>query len=375
MCNMNSAIRSLVRSHGPARALPRRAAAALLPGVLAASLLAGAPAHAAPVVPDDVPAWPGYGPASREENPHVEVTFEDGTPVAGHTVHRGDVLIVHGSGFDPNANRGGFPLPVPPGVPNGVYVLYSAFPDHWRPSEGAPSESRTHPHDRMAWVMPPGTLERVPGTGVNMRRTLARSAQPMNEEGEFAARIVVDPPEHVPGDNWGVYVYAAAGSVNEAEEIYVPIPYSPEPGPNTPPPSSADLVFDVSVLEGLADATMGAVVPKTGAVDAGEGEVGYTYAGEEIDPDTGYGTVRYRGTVQLQAKFSLVDVVVTDPWIEIGPYGTRITAEVSERPDVGPDQTRRIPIAVVAPDAGSDATAGAQPGVIHTSLGEVRRVR
>ena len=64
-------------------------------------------------------------------------------------MHRGDVLLVHGSGFDPNANRGGFVLPVPPGVPNGLFVLYGAFPEHWKPSEGVPGSVRTHPHD--AW--------------------------------------------------------------------------------------------------------------------------------------------------------------------------------------------------------------------------------
>lgn len=73
-------------------------------------------------------------------------------------------------------------------MPNGVWVLYSGFPDHWKPIEDAPSESRAHPHDRMAWVMPRGTLESVPGTLINMRATLARSAQPMNDDGSFDGR-------------------------------------------------------------------------------------------------------------------------------------------------------------------------------------------
>ena len=130
--------------------LPSRAAslsAAVLTLALAASTLApGTPeitpsARATtPVIPDDLPLFPKV-----TENPQVSVTFEDGTPVDGATVHRGDVLLVHGTGFSPEANQGGFPLPVPPGVPNGLYALYGAFPAHWKPSEGADPSTRTPP--------------------------------------------------------------------------------------------------------------------------------------------------------------------------------------------------------------------------------------
>ena len=213
--------------------LPSRAAslsAAVLTLALAASTLApGTPeitpsAHAAaPVIPDDLPIFPKVS-----ENPQISVTFEDGTPVDGATVHRGDVLLVHGTGFSPEANQGGFPLPVPPGVPNGLYALYGAFPAHWKPSEGADPSTRTHPHDRMAWVMPEGTLDSIPAGAIDMRRSIARQEQPMNADGSFTARIVVDPPETTPGDNWGVYVYPGAGSINAAEELYIPLNYSPD---------------------------------------------------------------------------------------------------------------------------------------------------
>ncbi|WP_296106462.1 hypothetical protein [uncultured Corynebacterium sp.] len=81
--------------------------AALAVGVPA--LTAPAPAAAAPSIPDNLPVFPQV-----QENPSITVTFEDGTPAEGATVHRGDVLLVHGSGFSPQANKGGFPLPVPP---------------------------------------------------------------------------------------------------------------------------------------------------------------------------------------------------------------------------------------------------------------------
>lgn len=332
--------------------------------------LGAAPASAAtPAIPDDSPIATGSsGPSTTVENPSITVTMPDGTPVGGRTVHRGDQLLVHGSGFDPEANKGGFPLPIPPGTPNGVYVLYSAFPDHWKPSEDAPSENRTHPHDRMAWVMPEGTLEKVPDKGLNMRRVLARVHQPMNADGTFHALITVDPPEQTPGDNWGVYVYAAAGSVNAAEELHVPIPYSPEPGPNTPPPSSPDLVFDVATLHKIAETAGGGVTPKKGAVPAGEGKVGYTLVSDGRD-GSGAGIVKYRGLADIAAKFSIVDVVVKDPWIEVGPKGTVITAEVSKGYDVGPDEVERRVIAYVLKGGEGD------PGTLVTTLGKVERVR
>ena len=107
-------------------------------------------AHATtPVIPDDLPIFPKI-----TENPQLSVTFEDG--------------------FSPEANQGGFPLPVPPGVPNGLYALYGAFPAHWKPSEGADPSTRTHPHDRMAWVMPEGTLDSIPAGAIDMRRRSSR---------------------------------------------------------------------------------------------------------------------------------------------------------------------------------------------------------
>lgn len=337
----------------------RRIAVSTVSAAAAAALFIGAgaaPAVAAPIIPDESPLFPT---SDVVENPEIVVTHEDGTPVTG-PVHRGDVLVVHGSGFDPGANRGGFPLPVPPGVPNGVWVMYSAFPDQWRPSEDAPSESRKHPHDRMAWVMPEGTLENVPATGINMRRTLAREAQPMADDGTFHARIVVDPPEPTPGDNYGVYVYAAGGSVNAKEEIYVPIPFSPEPGPNTPAPSSPDLAIEAGLIEKVADVAGGGIEADEGAMKDG-GTVTYTLVEDGIDPATGHGVVKYRGKADITARFSLVHVTVRDPWIESGPNGTVVTAEVSRRYDSGPDSLVRMPIAVLEsaePGASGSAPAG-----------------
>ena len=206
-----------------------------------------------PTIPDNNQA---------QEHTRITVTTESGEPVTG-PVHRGDVLLVHGSGFDPQANKGGFPIPVPHGTPNGVFVVYSAFPEWWKPSENAPESHRKHPHDRgIAWMMPAGTLESIPSA---FRRSIARQTQTMNPDGTFTARLVVDPPAQTPGDRWGVYVYAGAGSVNPAEETFVPIPFSSDPGPNTPPAATPDFTIDAATVTQVAHAAGGNVSTKNGA--------------------------------------------------------------------------------------------------------------
>lgn len=344
---------------------------ASLAGALALSAFASpaAAATASPIVPDDFPNLinpaENFQPKDPQyvESPEVYVTFEDGTPAAGATVHRGDVLIVHGSGFDSSANRGGYPLPIPPGVPNGVFVLYSAFPDQWKPSEGAPSESRTHPHDNIAWAMPAGTLESIPNQGVDMRRSIARQATPMTDDGSFAARLVVDPPEKPAGDNWGIYIYPAAGSINPAEEIYIPLNYSDAPGQNAPAPSSKDLVIPVTALEKVFGALGGGVTAKNGALEPETGVVSFTRDDSLAGAEAGES---YRGEAHITAKFSLVHVVIRNPRIEEGPYGKVITAEVSKDYDVGSDEMERMPIAAVLDSDGETLT---------TTIGSISQYR
>ena len=337
---------------------------------VAATLVAIAPSASAvtPVVPDTVPNLVDPlsnfqpKPPRNTYQPHIEVTFADGRPVAGRQVHRGDELIIRGTGFDPAANRGGFPLPVPPGVPNGVYALYGAFPQHWRPSEGAPASTRAHPHDNIAWVTPPGTLAAIPHHGIDMRRSIARQATPMDAAGNFRARIIVDPPAETPGDNWGVYVYPAAGSVNAPEEIFIPIDFSEEPGPNTPPPARPDLEISVSRLEHFFEALGGGARTKAGALGPQDGKVFFTRM-----EDSEQGLPRYRGEVHLTARFSLMHIVVRQLHFERRGDIELITAEVSRRPDVGPDELIRVPIAVVTGQESHDGDAR----VLHTNLGDI----
>ena len=324
--------------------------------------LAAPAAHAAPTIPDNLPMFPQV-----DEHPNVTVTFEDGTPATGATVHRGDVLLVHGSGFDPGANRGGFPLPVPPGTPNGVYVLYSGFGDNWKPSSGSDGAARKHPHDRMAWVAPAGTIDAIPSMPVDMRRSIARVSQPMAGDGSFTARIVVDPPEQTPGGNYGVYVYAAAGSVNPAEEFYVPIAYSSAPGPNTPAPAKPDLVLGADVVYRATDSAGGGVNPRFGAGKSGQ-DVTFT-RDTRADAATGTDTIaHYTGTVTASARFNVVEMSMKDPWIE-NRGGTQVlTALVSTGVNVGTDEMRRMDIGTLtAPGADGGQAVRVGP----TTIGDV----
>jgi len=331
----------------------------MLVALLAAAALCPAPAVAMPVIPDDLPVYPSSPVVA---NPKVTVTDEAGNPVTT-PVHRGDVLLVHGVGFDPNANRGGFAIPVPAGTPNGVFVLYSAFPDHWKPSEGAPESSRKHPHDRMAWVMPAGTLEAIPNAPMDFRRSIARVAQPMNADGTFTARVVIDPPADTPGNNWGIYVYAAAGSVNAAEEMFIPIPYSAEPGPNTPQPATADLTFDATALAQFSGATGGGVNTTKGASLNGNA-VSFSK-----QSDVGDGIIRYGGIATFTAKYNAVEVAVANPWLEPRGDGTwAVTADVSNAPNVGMDAMTRREIGIVHGISGEQAVYNAGVEIAKISL-------
>lgn len=332
-------------------------AAVLTLALGACTLVPGIPeitpnAHAAtPVVPDDLPIFPKVS-----ENPQVAVTFEDGTPVEGATVHRGDVLLVHGTGFSPEANQGGFPFPVPPGVPNGLFALYGAFPAHWKPSEGADPSTRTHPHDRMAWVMPEGTLESIPAGAIDMRRSIARQEQPMHADGSFTARIVVDPPETTPGDNWGVYVYPGAGSINAAEEFYIPLNYSPEPGPNTPPAPQPDLLVDADLAFRFAEITHGGVNAKNGATKVDERRVSFT---RDAATENGDGVRKYKGTVITTARFTLAEVAVADPWLTPQPDGSYLVSGLISRSyNVGPDEMVRMPLGLITAAQAADQVRG-----------------
>ncbi|WP_305092069.1 HtaA domain-containing protein [Prescottella sp. R16] len=303
-----------------------------------------AAAAAATVV---VCAVPVTAQAATPTGPSITVFAADGvTPLGDTAVHEGDRIVVRGTGFDPNADTGGLPVPVPPGVPHGTFVSFGAFADDWRPSQGAPADSRVgQQRSATAWVMSPDALNRVPDVPFDFRRTIRQQWVPLEGDGSFTATLTVTKPATVPeGAEYGVYTYAAADAVNAAEELEVPVVFDPTPGPNAPVAPSQDLVWGLApgYTDLVKTTTQGSVTGSDGASVRGDGRLTFELDGADVDPATGLGAVRYRGTVVSFTRFHLAEIALANPWIEFTPEGTFLSAETSDGNMVGTDAMARI---------------------------------
>ena len=100
-------------------------------------------------------ALPGVAaPTSTVFEPKIEVSKTTG-------VVEGEELIVKGSGFDPAANVS-TRVPVTPGQPAGVYVVFGSFADVWQPSTGADAydpDADRHQVGGPATVLRPGQTD------------------------------------------------------------------------------------------------------------------------------------------------------------------------------------------------------------------------
>ncbi|MGW5075548.1 HtaA domain-containing protein [Rhodococcus sp. NPDC004095] len=278
---------------------------------------------------------------------HIELLGADGiTPFGNSAVHEGDRIVVRGTGFDPQANTSGLPAPVPPGVPHGTFVAFGAFAPHWRPSEGAPAESRLgQQRSATAWVMSEDALNRVPDAPFDFRRTIRQQWVPLADDGSFTATLTVKKPATTTPDAvYGVYTYAAADAVNAAEELSVPVTFDPSPGANAPVAPAQDLLWGIApgYTDLVKTTTQGSVVGSDGASVRGDGRFGFELEGADVDPATGLGTVRYRGTVVSFTRFHLAEIALADPWIEFTDRGTFLSAETSDGNMVGTDAMTRI---------------------------------
>lgn len=288
--------------------------------------------------------------AQPEADPAIAVFAADGvTPLGDRAVHEGDTVVVRGTGFDPDANRtGGLPLPVPPGVPHGTFVAFGGFSEHWRPSEGAPTDNRATVRSTNAWVLSERALNQVPDVPFDLRRTVRQQWVPLADDGSFTATITVDAPATVPGDAvYGIYTFGAADAVDAEQELSVPVNFDPSPGPNAPVAPSQDLVwgFAPGYTDLVTDTTQGSVVGKNGASVGSDGTLSFELADAQIDPATGLGRIEYRGTVVSFTRFHLLEIALADPWIEFTEDGTYLTAESSTGNQVGTDSTSRITVA------------------------------
>ncbi|WP_137724341.1 HtaA domain-containing protein [Prescottella subtropica] len=315
----------------------------------------GAVAAAATVI---ACAAPATAQAATPSGPSITVFAADGvTPLGDTAVHEGDRIVVRGTGFDPNANTGGLPVPVPPGVPHGTFVSFGAFTDDWRPSQGSPADSRVgQQRSATAWVMSEDALNRVPDVPFDFRRTIRQQWVPLGGDGSFTATLTVKKPATVPvGAEYGVYTYAAADAVNAAEELAVPVAFDPTPGPNAPVAPSQDLVWGLApgYTDLVKNATQGSVTGSDGATVRSDGRLTFALDGSDVDPATGLGTVRYRGTVVSFTRFHLAEIALANPWIEFTPQGTFLSAETSDGNMVGTDAMSRIRFAQLDTRPGS----------------------
>lgn len=279
-------------------------------------------------------------------NPAITVFLADGvTPVGQTQLHPGDVVVVKGTGFDPNANTDGLPVPVPPGVPHGTFVTFGKFGQDWRPSKGAPESARTTDRAQTKWVISDDALSRVPNVPFDMRRTVRVGSERLHRDGTFTAKITLTTPKDLPANGrWGIYTFGAADSVNAAQELFVPINYSTAPGPNTPAAAVRNIVWAYSpnFYSTFAKSAQGAVIGKKGA-SVSDGKLGYELTANTVR--NGAGELRYTGTVVAYTRFHLYEIALTDPIIRVNGTKAVVTMKTSTTDQNGTDALHRISVA------------------------------
>lgn len=304
---------------------------------------------------------PAVQAAPADDGPQIEVYAADGvTPLGDTTVQQGDTIVVRGTGFDPEANTDGLPVPVPPGVPHGTFVAFGAFSPDWRPSAGAPAEARVgQQRSATAWVLSEDALNKVPDTPFDMRRTVRQQWTELGTDGTFTTELTVTEPAELPADaRYGVYSYGAADAVNAEEELFVPVNYDPTPGPNHPRTPDADLSwgFAPGYVSTVKDDLQGGVGGADGGNVVGQ-DLTFELDSADIDPSTGLGTVRYSGEIVSFTKFHLLEIALSDPWIEFTDEGTFLSAETSTGNMVGNDSLSRIRVAELDLQADPERTS------------------
>ncbi|MFT4086426.1 MAG: HtaA domain-containing protein [Gordonia sp. (in: high G+C Gram-positive bacteria)] len=302
------------------------------------------------------------GPAAAASS-QIKVYLADGvTPVGDATLHPGDQVVVKGTGFDPNANTSGLPVPVPPGVPHGTFITFGPFEPHWRPSQGAPESARVTDRAKTRWALSADALNRVPDAPFDLRRTVRQQWVPLHKDGSFAAKLTLTTPKTVPPNGrWGVYTFGAADAVNASQEHVVPISYSTTPGPNTPQPAVKNLVWAYSpnFYSTITKSAQGAVVGRDGSSVGKDGAMTFELTSNTVRG--GSGELRYRGTVVAYTRFHLAEIALADPVIGVRDGKAVLSLRTSTTNMNGDDALRRIDVADLAlGDAGAARVARSQ---------------
>ncbi len=144
-------------------------------------------------------------------------------------------ITIKGTGFTNVANGTRPPLA---GQPAGVYVVYGRFADNWKPSTGAGSSTRpvsTAPAV-LGWALPTSL-------SASTRAAVAASnmgpVADLDANGNFTIQMKVSEFTTAGTGNVGLYVYAGAGAINAAHELFLPLvfahPHNPTVGMKVTP--------------------------------------------------------------------------------------------------------------------------------------------
>ncbi|NLC97988.1 MAG: hypothetical protein GX678_02785, partial [Actinomycetales bacterium] len=147
-------------------------------------------------------------------------------------------ITVTGTGFDPAlATSNGAPSPIPAGDPAGVFVVWGAFPENWKPSAGASGTARTNVEQK--WAVAAENLSGIGGS--------AAGAVELKADGSFETTFTVSKAllkakySDLSGLNPGVYTYAGLGSTQAQYETSAALAFADaEPGGDNGDDSTGD---------------------------------------------------------------------------------------------------------------------------------------
>ncbi|WP_159501372.1 HtaA domain-containing protein [Microbacterium sp. 18062] len=154
--------------------------------------------------------------------PAIDVFLADGvTPYTGQPVYTDDVLVVKGSGFDPESNVGGRGVPIPNTLPQGAYVVLGSFLESWKPSTGATGSARAVVSQK--WALAASVLDQVPSA---YQGAIRGQWAELSADGSFSTTLTAQNFENALSEGaWGVYTYGAGGVTNADQELSVEINY------------------------------------------------------------------------------------------------------------------------------------------------------
>lgn len=101
--------------------------------------------------------------------------------------------------------------------------------------------------------------------------------------------------------------------------------------------------------------TMGKLIVSDGATRGENDVIGFASDSNDLNVATGYGTIKYTGTVRWVSDAHGFDITMSNPWVIIDAEGTRISAEVSEVKAAGNPGTSRIIVATLDDPSSTDA--------------------